>query len=44
MCHFYSNPLSVFLKEDLELSEITPEHLEVIRHTPSFRRLLILHS
>ena len=38
MCHFYSNPLSVFLKEDLELSEITAEHLEVIRHTPSFRR------
>ena len=40
MCHFYGNPLSVFLsQDDAEARElIQPEHLEAIRSLPSFRK------
>lgn len=42
MCHFYANPLSIFLTYSLDsdefLFEIQPEHLEAIRTLPSFRR------
>ena len=39
MCHFYANPLSVFLlPKDAEVGELVqPEHRESIRSLPSFR-------
>ncbi|KAB8542108.1 hypothetical protein FH972_025571 [Carpinus fangiana] len=38
MSHFYADPLSVFLCEGLSREEISPEHFEVVRHVPSFRK------
>lgn len=42
MCHFYANPISIFLTyswdSDEFLFEVQPEHLEAIRTLPSFRR------
>lgn len=42
MCHFYANPLSIFLIYSNEPEEciegIQPEHMEAIRNLPSFRR------
>ncbi len=42
MCHFYANPLSIFLTYSLDfdefLFEVQSEHLEAIRTLPSFRR------
>jgi origin recognition complex subunit 3 len=42
MCHFYANPISIFLTYSLDsdefLFEVQPEHLEAIRTLPSFRR------
>jgi origin recognition complex subunit 3 len=46
MCHFYANPLSIFLIYSLDydefLFEVQPEHLEAIRTLPSFRRKIEL--
>jgi origin recognition complex subunit 3 len=43
MCHFYANPLSIFLAYSMDSEvaidlEIQPEHLEAVRTLPSFRR------
>src|SRR6266566_1982245 len=40
MCHFYANPLSVFLSEDGQWEGILaqPEYLECFRSLASFRR------
>ncbi|KAI1489745.1 origin recognition complex subunit 3 N-terminus-domain-containing protein [Biscogniauxia mediterranea] len=40
MCHFYANPLSIFLADDLEAEVLQKEHIESIRGLPSFRRLV----
>jgi origin recognition complex subunit 3 len=46
MCHFYANPLSIFLTYSLNseefLFEVRSEHLEAIRSLPSFRRKIEL--
>ncbi|KAI2640519.1 origin recognition complex subunit 3 N-terminus-domain-containing protein [Hypomontagnella submonticulosa] len=38
MCHFYSNPLTIFLSDDMETEMLQEEHLEAVRCLPSFRR------
>ncbi|KAI8965972.1 origin recognition complex subunit 3 N-terminus-domain-containing protein [Daldinia sp. FL1419] len=38
MCHFYSNPLTVFLSDSIEDSMLQEGHLEAVRYLPSFRR------
>ncbi|KAI5926840.1 origin recognition complex subunit 3 N-terminus-domain-containing protein [Camillea tinctor] len=43
MCHFYANPLTVFLADDLETEALQKEHIESIRGLPSFRRLVEMH-
>ncbi|KAI0842085.1 origin recognition complex subunit 3 N-terminus-domain-containing protein [Hypoxylon sp. FL0890] len=40
MCHFYANPLTVFLSEDIETEILQEEHLEAVRCLPSFRRFV----
>ncbi|KAI0594462.1 origin recognition complex subunit 3 N-terminus-domain-containing protein [Biscogniauxia sp. FL1348] len=40
MCHFYANPLAIFLAEELEADVLQKEHIESIRGLPSFRRLV----
>ncbi|KPM39498.1 hypothetical protein AK830_g7090 [Neonectria ditissima] len=38
MCHFYANPLSVFVSTTSKaLDALQPEHIEAIRNTASFR-------
>ncbi|KAI2467714.1 origin recognition complex subunit 3 N-terminus-domain-containing protein [Annulohypoxylon bovei var. microspora] len=38
MCHFYANPLTVFLSDGIETEMLQEEHLEAVRFLPSFRR------
>lgn len=41
MCHYYANPLSIFLMYSMDseaVLEVQPEHFEAIRTLPSFRR------
>ncbi|KAI1105215.1 origin recognition complex subunit 3 N-terminus-domain-containing protein [Jackrogersella minutella] len=38
MCHFYANPLTVFLSDSIETEMLQDEHLEAVRCLPSFRR------
>lgn len=40
MCHFYANPLSIFMsvEKGSELDWVQPEHLQGIRSLPSFQR------
>lgn len=38
MCHFYANPLPVFMSEEADIKTIQPEHLEALRTLPSFRQ------
>lgn len=38
MCHFYANPLTVFLSDDKKDDILQEEHFEAIRCLPSFRR------
>ncbi|KAI1455725.1 origin recognition complex subunit 3 N-terminus-domain-containing protein [Annulohypoxylon moriforme] len=38
MCHFYSNPLTVFLSDNINAELIQEEHIETVRCLPSFRR------
>ncbi|KAI0383827.1 origin recognition complex subunit 3 N-terminus-domain-containing protein [Hypomontagnella monticulosa] len=40
MCHFYSNPLTVFLSNDIETEILQEEHIEAVRCLPSFRRFV----
>jgi origin recognition complex subunit 3 len=41
MCHFYSNALSIVFADPTNCSiHFQPEHLEAIRHLPSFRALV----
>lgn len=44
MCHFYANPLSIFLSDPNDLpavlKRLQPEHLEAIRILPSFRKTI----
>lgn len=37
MCHFYANPLSIFMAESLDAHLVQPDHLEGIRSLSSFR-------
>ncbi|KAH8676297.1 origin recognition complex subunit [Xylariales sp. PMI_506] len=37
MSHFYANPLSILLSDELDDSLLQKEHLEVVRSLPSFR-------
>src|ERR1700761_9104997 len=39
MCHFWANPLSLLLLDDVKRMEgmLQPEHIEGIRSLPSFR-------
>ncbi|KAI1501765.1 origin recognition complex subunit 3 N-terminus-domain-containing protein [Biscogniauxia marginata] len=38
MCHFYANPLTTLLSDDLEVEMLQQEHMESLRCLPSFRR------
>ena len=43
MCHFFANPLSILLVDDKDkdataLTKLQREHIEAIRHLPSFRK------
>ncbi|KAI1143434.1 origin recognition complex subunit 3 N-terminus-domain-containing protein [Hypoxylon sp. FL0543] len=40
MCHFYANPLTVFLSDATETEMLQAEHLEAVRYLPSVRRLV----
>ncbi len=40
MSHFYANPLSVFISEDVVSQDVSKEHLEALRNAPSFRKLV----
>lgn len=42
MCHFYGNPLSVFMVADDAMNSelVQSEHLEAFRQLPSFRRMV----
>jgi len=37
MCHFHGNPLSIFLAEDVSISQLNHDHFEALRNLPSFR-------
>ncbi|KAL7629340.1 Origin recognition complex subunit 3 [Parahypoxylon ruwenzoriense] len=37
MCHFYANPLTVFLSNDMENETVQKGHFEAVRCLPSFR-------
>ncbi|KAI4596111.1 hypothetical protein KJ359_005615 [Pestalotiopsis sp. 9143b] len=37
MCHYYANPLSVLLSDELNDESVTKETLELVRTLPSFR-------
>lgn len=37
MCHFYANPLTIFLSDEPKKNLIQPEHVEAIRSLESFR-------
>ncbi|KAI1447983.1 origin recognition complex subunit 3 N-terminus-domain-containing protein [Annulohypoxylon stygium] len=38
MCHFYANPLTVFLSDDISAEVLQEEHMETVRCLPSFRQ------
>ncbi|KAI0913735.1 origin recognition complex subunit 3 N-terminus-domain-containing protein [Ustulina deusta] len=38
MCHFYANPLSLLVPNGLNSGALQPEHIELLRCLPSFRR------
>ncbi|KAF3056347.1 Origin recognition complex subunit 3 [Daldinia childiae] len=38
MCHFYANPLTVFLSDDIDADIFQDAHIEAMRYLPSFRR------
>jgi|SRR3569833_2946996 len=40
MCHFYANPLAIFLDDEVQRKDVLvqPEHLEALRSLPSFQR------
>ncbi|KAI1208815.1 origin recognition complex subunit 3 N-terminus-domain-containing protein [Annulohypoxylon truncatum] len=38
MCHFYANPLTVFLSDNIDSEIFQEEHIETVRCLPSFRR------
>ncbi|TGJ86931.1 hypothetical protein E0Z10_g1827 [Xylaria hypoxylon] len=38
MCHFYANPLSLLVPDGLNSGALQPEHIEILRCLPSFRR------
>ncbi|KAI0537627.1 origin recognition complex subunit 3 N-terminus-domain-containing protein [Xylaria digitata] len=38
MCHFYANPLSFLVPDGLNSGALQPEHIEILRCLPSFRR------
>ncbi|OTB08842.1 hypothetical protein M426DRAFT_316867 [Hypoxylon sp. CI-4A] len=38
MCHFYANPLTTLLSDDIEPNMVQAEHLEAARYLPSFRQ------
>ncbi|KAI0859573.1 origin recognition complex subunit 3 N-terminus-domain-containing protein [Xylaria cubensis] len=40
MCHFYANPLSFLLPDGVNSGALQPEHIEIIRHLPSFRQIV----
>ncbi|KAI0432977.1 origin recognition complex subunit 3 N-terminus-domain-containing protein [Xylaria sp. FL1042] len=40
MCHFYANPLSFLVPDGLNSDALQPEHIELLRCLPSFRRTM----
>ncbi|OTA96972.1 hypothetical protein M434DRAFT_392418 [Hypoxylon sp. CO27-5] len=40
MCHFYANPLTIFLSGEVDTEMLQEEHLEAVRCLPSFRRFV----
>lgn len=38
MCHFYANPLSFLVPDGANSAALQPEHIEILRCLPSFRR------
>ncbi|KAI2638157.1 origin recognition complex subunit 3 N-terminus-domain-containing protein [Xylaria nigripes] len=38
MCHFYANPLSFLVLDEVNASVLGPSHVETARYLPSFRR------
>ncbi|KAK6954404.1 hypothetical protein Daesc_004371 [Daldinia eschscholtzii] len=38
MCHFYANPLTVLLSDDIDADSLQASHMEAVRYLPSFRR------
>ncbi|KAI1474810.1 origin recognition complex subunit 3 N-terminus-domain-containing protein [Daldinia eschscholtzii] len=38
MCHFYANPLTVLLSDDIDADSLQTSHMEAVRYLPSFRR------
>lgn len=40
MCHFYANPLSVFLAKNLEYTQLDAKHFEAARNLDSFRKFV----
>ncbi|KAI1874512.1 hypothetical protein JX265_004720 [Neoarthrinium moseri] len=40
MCHFYANPLSIVMADDLDDNYVKSQHLEIVRSLPSFRMLV----
>ncbi|KAI0972551.1 origin recognition complex subunit 3 N-terminus-domain-containing protein [Xylaria arbuscula] len=38
MCHFYANPLSFLVPDGPNSNALQPEHIELLRYLPSFRR------
>ena len=42
MAHFFANPLSVFLCDDLQFEDVSSEHLDALRNLPSFRQYVLI--
>ncbi|KAI1437549.1 origin recognition complex subunit 3 N-terminus-domain-containing protein [Xylaria sp. CBS 124048] len=38
MCHFYANPLSFLVLDEVKADTLQPNHIETVRYLPSFRR------
>lgn len=38
MCHFFGNPLTVFLCDDVDTDELKPAHFEAFRSLPCFKQ------
>lgn len=42
MTHFFANPLSVFLCDNLSFTDVSSEHFDALRNLPSFRQYVFI--